>query len=356
MGIQHLNAYFRKYASAKSIKKIGLNELAGKKVVIDTSIYLYRFMSEGALLENMYSMIAIFQQNNITPIFVFDGIAPIEKAPLLEKRGQDKNVAEQEYNRIKDELANTDYNDNKYSELCCDMITLKKQFIRIKRSDVTAVKRLITAFGLSYIEAEGEADALCAKMVIKKYAYACLSEDMDMFIYGCPRVLRYFSLLNETVIIYYLDQILTELAVTFNEFKEICIISGTDYSNATSGYSNATSGYSQKTKDADLVISNQTTKSKNKTKTKINITINLFNTFEYFKQYKSEKLDGLNFYEWLEANTDCIANIYQLYSIYNLFGTDNVNLKKIKIDTNAKKINIKEIKEIMIPEGFIFLQ
>ena len=349
MGIQHLNAYFRKYASAKSIKKIGLNELAGKKVVIDTSIYLYRFMSEGALLENMYSMIAIFQQNNITPIFVFDGIAPIEKAPLLEKRGQDKNVAEQEYNRIKDELANTDYNDNKYSELCCDMITLKKQFIRIKRSDVTAVKRLITAFGLSYIEAEGEADALCAKMVIKKYAYACLSEDMDMFIYGCPRVLRYFSLLNETVIIYYLDQILTELAVTFNEFKEICIISGTDYSNATSGYS-------QKTKDADLVISNQTTKSKNKTKTKINITINLFNTFEYFKQSKSEKLDGLNFYEWLEANTDCIANIYQLYSIYNLFGTDNVNLKKIKLDTNAKKINIKEIKEIMIPEGFIFLQ
>ena len=349
MGIQHLNAYFRKYASAKSIKKIGLNELAGKKVVIDTSIYLYRFMSEGALLENMYSMIAIFQQNNITPIFVFDGIAPIEKAPLLEKRGQDKNVAEQEYNRIKDELANTDYNDNKYSELCCDMITLKKQFIRIKRSDVTAVKRLITAFGLSYIEAEGEADALCAKMVIKKYAYACLSEDMDMFIYGCPRVLRYFSLLNETVIIYYLDQILTELAVTFNEFKEICIISGTDYSNATSGYS-------QKTKDADLVISNQTTKSKNKTKTKINITINLFNTFEYFKQYKSEKLDGLNFYEWLEANTDCIANIYQLYSIYNLFGTDNVNLKKIKLDTNANKINIKEIKEIMLPEGFIFLQ
>ena len=46
-----------------------------------------------------------------------------------------------------------------------------------------------------------EADELCAKLVVKK-AFACLSEDMDMFVYGCPKVLRYLSLLNETVVVY----------------------------------------------------------------------------------------------------------------------------------------------------------
>ena len=70
--------------------------------------------------------------------------------------------------------------------------------------------------------------------------YACLSEDMDLFIYGCPRVLRYLSLLNEIVVIYYLDTILKDLDISFIEFKEICILSGTDYNYSTN---NATEVY-----------------------------------------------------------------------------------------------------------------
>ena len=125
MGIQHLNSYFRKYATIKAINKIGLKELSGKKIVIDASIYLYRFMTEGALLENMYIMISIFQRYKIIPIFIFDGIAPPEKSQLLEKRSQDKKIAENEYNKLKEELEITRYDDNKYGEICCDMITLK---------------------------------------------------------------------------------------------------------------------------------------------------------------------------------------------------------------------------------------
>ena len=52
---------------------------------------------------------------------------------------------------------------------------------------------------------------------------------MDLFLYGCPRVLRYLSLINNTVIIYHLHSILNDIELTFNEFKEICVISGTDY-------------------------------------------------------------------------------------------------------------------------------
>ena len=56
--------------------------------------------------------------------------------------------------------------------------------------------------GISYYQAKGEADKLCAKLVNKNKVFACLSEDMDLFVYGCPKVLRYISLLNKNVIMY----------------------------------------------------------------------------------------------------------------------------------------------------------
>ena len=321
MGIQNLNSYLRKYTTDKAINKITLKELSGKKIVVDTSIYLYRFISEDALLENMYIMISLFKLYNIVPIFVFDGIAPIDKNKTIEKRNNEKLIAEEEYNKLKKELQTIDSNDKRYLTIMNTMEQLKKKFIRLKREDFQSIQELITAFGLKYIEAEGEADELCAKLVIKKYAYACLSEDMDMFIYGCPRVLRYFSLMNESVIIYYLEQILLDLDLSFNEFKEICIISGTDYSNS--------------------INSNN---------------INLYKTFEYFKVYKTTNNSNANFYEWLENNSDYINNIYKLYSIYNIFKTDNINLKKIKINIKIQEVNITKVEEIMKPEGFIFIK
>ena len=321
MGIQNLNSYLRKYTTDKAINKITLKELSGKKIVVDTSIYLYRFISEDALLENMYIMISLFKLYNIVPIFVFDGIAPIDKNKTIEKRNNEKLIAEEEYNKLKKELQTIDSSDKLYLTIMNTMEQLKKKFIRLKREDFQSIQELITAFGLKYIEAEGEADELCAKLVIKKYAYACLSEDMDMFIYGCPRVLRYFSLMNESVIIYYLEQILLDLDLSFNEFKEICIISGTDYSNS--------------------INSNN---------------INLYKTFEYFKVYKTTNNSNANFYEWLENNTDYINNIYKLYSIYNIFKTDNINLKKIKINIKIQEVNITKVEEIMKPEGFIFIK
>ena len=209
------------------LKKCTLHELYGKTIVVDTSIYLYRFLVDNSLLDNMYMMIALFRYYNITPIFVFDGKAPIEKNRLLAKRSNDKNTAEKRYNYIKELLKTIEPNNTNYEELYNEMISLKKKFIRLKRIDIKNVQKLMTAFGVSYIEAEGEADVLCAKLVQKKQAYACLSEDMDLFVYGCPRVLRYLSLMNETVILYSLDKILKDLNFTFEEFKEICVLSGT---------------------------------------------------------------------------------------------------------------------------------
>ena len=61
MGIQYLNGYFKRNAKGDSIKKLLFKELANRVIAIDASIYLYRFLAEDSLLENIYSMVALMK-------------------------------------------------------------------------------------------------------------------------------------------------------------------------------------------------------------------------------------------------------------------------------------------------------
>ena len=106
---------------------------------------------------------------------------------------------------------------------------LRKRCVRVSGCELADVKRLMRAFDMRYIDADGESDNMCAQIVKMGIAHACMSNDMDMLLYGCPRVLRHFNIDQETVIEYDLCQILERLDVSICEFREICILSGTDY-------------------------------------------------------------------------------------------------------------------------------
>ena len=80
MGIRYLNKYFREECkNSDAIKIISMTQLSGKKIAVDISIYLYKFVSEDSLIENIYLMLAIFRHYNIIPLFVFDGKPPAGK-------------------------------------------------------------------------------------------------------------------------------------------------------------------------------------------------------------------------------------------------------------------------------------
>jgi flap endonuclease-1 len=207
-----------------------ISELNGKKIAIDVSIYMYKFASEGTLIENMYLMLSIFRYYNVIPIFIFDGKPPAEKKELLQKRREDKKEAEQEFNELKNKLQiNTNMEESEKQEIMNSMDMLKRKFVNVSKNDIEKVKDLIRGYGSTYYDAPGEADELCAMLTIKGKVWACLSEDMDMFVYGCPRVIRYVSLLNHTYVMYNMKEILLDLGITQKELREICILSGTDY-------------------------------------------------------------------------------------------------------------------------------
>ena len=228
MGIPSLNYYIRKFCP-ESIKKRHLKAFEGQTIVIDTSIYLYRFKGNGTIIENMYIMCGLFKKYNITPIFVFDGAPPSEKLDTIKKRILKKKEAEEEYNIMKQNLENR-LTKNQRNNIIEKMKILEKQFIRVKGYEIRKVKQFLKAVGIDYIIAEGEADMVCAKMVVDGKADACLSDDMDLFVYGCPVVLRHFDLKKQTLLSYNLQHILAVFDMSLYDFKCLCILTGTDYS------------------------------------------------------------------------------------------------------------------------------
>ena len=335
MGIRYLNSFLRAN-SPNAIKCIQMSDLSGKKIAVDISIFMYKFESEGNLIENMYLMLSIFKHYNIIPIFIFDGQPPTEKKELLMKRREDKVKAEQEYTLLKNTLSNANaswnnkmMDDTEKQELISSMEFLKKKFVYIKRAHIAKVKILIRAFGATYYDAPGEADELCAMLVMKEKVWACLSEDMDMFVYGCSRVLRYFSLMNHTAVLYNLDEMLVELGITLKEFKEICVLSGTDY--------NSVENVQDLPKDQSRLM----------------LTLKLFK-----KYHKSNNPISLEFYSWLLKHYPTYITDYnELQNTYLMFELSERS-DNLKVFENISIINGPLVKEMMRPileeDGFMF--
>jgi len=299
-----------------------VSELSGKKIAVDISIYMYKFEADGNLIESIYLMLSIFRNYNIIPIFVFDGKPPTEKKELLKKRRDDKKDAEEEYKKLKNQLKeNADMDEDEKQEIVNTMDLLKRQFIYINKEKIEMVKNLIRSYGCTYYDAPGEADELCAKLVIKNKVWGCLSEDMDLFVYGAQKVLRYFSLLNHTMVLYDLKGILEELGITQKNLRQICILSGTDY---------------------------------NLKENKHQLT--LYNVLKLYKKYHKQRLE-IDFYEWLNTTSDVIDDYDLLNKIYEMFDLSH-NHDNLKIFENIRiangNIDKEEIKKILMTDGFIF--
>ncbi len=284
MGVPHLNALFCSQCP-QGVEKKSLHAFSGWKVAVDTSIYMYRYKEQGVLLENMFNLVNMLKKHNIVPCFIFDGKPPEEKKAIIKARKKERETAETEYNKIANLVeANPKMDDVEKKKNITKMESLKQKMTRITSQDIQNVKTLLDGMGVIWVEARGEADLLCARLCNKKFVNACLSDDMDMFVYGCPVVWRHISILQESVVSYNLGVICDTLGLTKDELTEICVASETDYSYGTE----------RKT--------------------------SLYATIKLMRRYKnSGSREG--FYEWLDTNTEYVNDMYALYSQLAMFDT-----------------------------------
>ena len=235
MGIRGINKYLLANCSRESIQRISLHDLRGRTVVVDAFQFLYKFLGENRLAEHMDRMVTILFDNEITPVFVFDGKPPAEKKTVLEERRTKKQDAKLKYDALLQKIASESNSPGGGIEaltrvdLASELASLKKRFLRIDYEHIQCVKRILTQHKVAYVDAPGEADAVCVEMVQKQQAWACMSDDMDMFAYGCDRVLREWSMHTHKVTLYRMSSILLDLRMSMQEFREILVVSGTDY-------------------------------------------------------------------------------------------------------------------------------
>jgi 5'-3' exonuclease len=328
MGIKYLNKYLLDNCGKNAIEKIHLSELHGKTLVIDTSIYLYRFISENALLENMYLFISIMKKYQITPIFVFDGKPPKEKCELLKERICRKKEAENKHNDLQKTMQ-TIVDEKQRKGVMAEINSLKTQFIRVQDYQIKQVKELMDAYGVEYHNAPNEADEICAKMAVLGKVWGCVTDDMDMFIYDCPYIIRNISLMNHTAFLYKKQEILNDLKMTAKDFKDIMILSGTDYNS--------------------------------KTTTSLNETIKWFYEYKKYVEKTKDKQDEkpYEFYVWLIKTTKYIHDYSSLLSAYKMFILENKpqsfinNTAEPAADSSG--FQWCKLKTIMQNEGFMFI-
>lgn len=105
----------------------------------------------------------------------------------------------------------------------------RKKSIGLQNQQIQEIKQLLDIFGIPFIHTNKEADVICSKLVTYGFADYCLGNDMDILVYGCPHIIRNMSFRDDSFTLYSLDHILSNLRLTYDEFVDMCILMGCDY-------------------------------------------------------------------------------------------------------------------------------
>ena len=229
------------------IKEIDLDFLRNKVLVVDSSMWLYQFLSsirqrDGTLLMDskgkvtshlmgLFSRVSNLVENDVKLAFVFDGESPKLKHMTLEKRKGIKIEAEKKFEKAKEKE---------------DFELMKKYASRTSRLTpemVDEAKKLVGAFGLPVVEAPSEAEAQASYIVKNNDAFALATNDADALLFEAPRVIRNlnmagkkkkmntlsYEIINPDLII--LDENLKHLNINQDQLIALAILIGTDYNS-----------------------------------------------------------------------------------------------------------------------------
>ena len=321
MGIKNINRYFRRNCNQGIKYSYSIDKLRGKRIVVDTSIYMYKYLEENALLENFFIMITQFREYNITPLFIFDGKAHASKMDLLWKRVLMKKNALKELERLRITIESiADTKERKYilekMEMC------RKNSTRVKEEDIVLLKKLFDAMGVYYYAATTEADIVCAYFVKKGLAWACLSDDMDMFVYGCDFVLREWNIHKRCGMLYDRDQIMKEVWVKPEYFSQLLLLLGSDYHQE--------------------ICKNE--------------YIQVETAFKWYDEFIKSVIilnAHFGFSDWLHTNKKItLENAKKLETIYTMYDIPN-HIDDISTVSPTNIINWRDLQKLMAPYGFV---
>ena len=220
MGIKNLLPELKKCTN-----HVHISQFRGRKVGVDAFTWLHKAAfscarelfhdpSTTRIIPFLSKRLKLLRDNNLEPIFVFDGKPLPIKAGTDAQRRVIRENAKQQILRAEREGKNSD---------------LYNQAISIHYETVLTFINFLKKNNIQYIVAPYEADAQLAYLAKQNIVDLVLTEDSDLLVYGTPQVL--FKLNDEG----YVDSIKYQDAINllgfnnYDEFLTFCVLTGCDY-------------------------------------------------------------------------------------------------------------------------------
>lgn len=251
MGVTKLLPFLQKKAP-NAMSKLTPSSLRLKKVALDTSIAMYQFLANTQYLSAQNEIVEMKDQSGrnqgplfglifrslnyletqIKPVWVFDGQPPELKAKTLERRRQWKE--ESQKNMIK-ALEDKDM---------YKAFKMKMRTIRVTEEMQTDAKKMMEIFKIPYVQAASEGESQCAYLVNNGHVDYMISKDSDSLAYGTKFLIDGLKAADikadKEITLIDLDKVLSQLKLTIEQFRDLCILCGTDYNDKVVGFGPAT--------------------------------------------------------------------------------------------------------------------
>ena len=232
MGIKGLSTFLKRVDINKNnVKSIKLSDISGKYVGVDASIFIYRFLYKPhCFVDSFITMIYSFLSNGIIPVYVFDGMPPCEKNGEIQCRKDKKDDYQKKIDDMKIKLKNNELDKDEIYEIKSEIGKLEKRVITLNKDYVDLAQNILKCIGLSYVHLEYEAEYVASQLLKNGYIDYILSEDNDLFLYGCSAVLKDYSNINDTLTLYDFNGLLKNMNISYEQFVDMCLMVGVDYS------------------------------------------------------------------------------------------------------------------------------
>jgi flap endonuclease-1 len=219
------------------IEDTSINDISGERVAVDASNWLYRYMTttarftrtdaytngDGAELSNLIGVprgIRKFFQNNVQPVFVFDGKPNSMKGEEIERRKKKRSKAAEKASKADDSVKESIY---------------ESRSQQLSDSVIETTKKLLDLLDIPYVTAPQAAEAQAAYMVESDKIDAAVSDDYDSLIFGSKRTVRQFTTSSEEIELMHFGKTLDERNFNYDQLILSVILCGSDYNDGVSG-------------------------------------------------------------------------------------------------------------------------
>ena len=273
MGVRNFYKFLQKYAYTV-IENKKYSDYSGKILGIDANLLLYKLLYKNfnkninnnennedyeIYYLELINIICNSYEFNIKFIFVFDGKTPDIKKKTVndrkakrQKASEDLSIINNDILELEKYLNNIDNNDdnnndnnndniinnlednNKMNELLEKKNSCMSQSLNLKYKLITETKEFLTMCGIPFIDSMNEADSQLAYLSKNNLIDGIISNDYDILTFGGKKLLINFFDYYQNITEISLDKLLNKLELTYDNFIELCILMGTDYSDKPS--------------------------------------------------------------------------------------------------------------------------